>query len=352
MTKIGGIFYSNSSGLGSIATNFRKHLPLDSQLVIRHHAKGTQYLHEFPSVYTDINAKIKDLHKYLDECKPDIVIIIETPFNWKFFEILHNRGVKVVYIPMVDCISLKEIKPYIQYIDAIITFTKWGYDLYHMAFRDKVHCIPYPIDTDYFHPDKVSDKAYDFIHSQGSGGASYRKSTDQVFAAFQQLVLRNSDITLLVNSQPYEQVHSQICMGIKGATINIEDYPEAINLYRHGQIYVCPSRREGLGLPIYEAMACGLPVITTDAPPMNEPFPKDYPLLVKVSDQQDLPYGDISMYTPNTYDLMLKMEYAYKNLDLMKILGQENRKIIEEKFSWKVLKEKYLKILVTGEVSF
>ena len=32
------------------------------------------------------------------------------------------------------------------------------------------------------------------------------------------------------------------------------------------------SRWEGLGLPLYEALAFGMPVITNDVPPMNEPI--------------------------------------------------------------------------------
>jgi glycosyltransferase involved in cell wall biosynthesis len=42
------------------------------------------------------------------------------------------------------------------------------------------------------------------------------------------------------------------------------------DLYREGDICVQPSYWEGLGLPLLECQAAGLPLITTDAPPMNE----------------------------------------------------------------------------------
>jgi glycosyltransferase involved in cell wall biosynthesis len=35
--------------------------------------------------------------------------------------------------------------------------------------------------------------------------------------------------------------------------------------------FLAPARWEGLGLPLYEAIALGLPAVTNDAPPMNEP---------------------------------------------------------------------------------
>ena len=41
-------------------------------------------------------------------------------------------------------------------------------------------------------------------------------------------------------------------------------------LYDVGDVCVQPSRWEGLGLQLLECQAAGLPLVTTDAPPMNE----------------------------------------------------------------------------------
>ncbi len=52
----------------------------------------------------------------------------------------------------------------------------------------------------------------------------------------------------------------------------LDDEPEAIHRARFAACDVClaPSRWEGLGLPLYEATAFGLPIITNDRPPMSE----------------------------------------------------------------------------------
>ena len=52
----------------------------------------------------------------------------------------------------------------------------------------------------------------------------------------------------------------------------LEDLPtdEHLRLFATADVCVAPSRWEGLGLHLYESMALGLPVITNDAPPMNE----------------------------------------------------------------------------------
>ena len=52
----------------------------------------------------------------------------------------------------------------------------------------------------------------------------------------------------------------------------LEDEPERVHRARFASSDVClaPSRWEGLGLPLYEATAFGLPIITNNRPPMSE----------------------------------------------------------------------------------
>jgi len=56
--------------------------------------------------------------------------------------------------------------------------------------------------------------------------------------------------------------------------------------YSMARVFIFPSLAEGFGWPIIEAQACGCPVITTDAAPMNEVGGPDasYIPLLKTSD--------------------------------------------------------------------
>lgn len=343
--NIGAIGYSNHSGLGQMIKAFRDQQIVNSQMVIKHPEKGTYDL-DIPHTFADLKPTIEQLDEYLHKCNPDAVIIIETPFNFDFFKRLHVTGKKVILIPMIDSIEQDKFKPYGKYIDTIIHPTQIGFALYRDAqnWDGRIVHIPWPVDTDYFNPKNlgVQKKLNTFLHNEGFGGAGYRKGTDMVFVSFQQLAYRQKEITLCVRSQNAESRHSQIRKDIKRIIIESEDVLEAIDTYKGGKIYIAPSRREGLGLPIPEAMACGLPVITTGAPPMHQWFIQDRRLLVSVQNQSTLPYGDIPMYDCSVYDLMQKMKFASENPDLMEEIGKQNCKIIEENFSWHALKDKWI----------
>lgn len=49
----------------------------------------------------------------------------------------------------------------------------------------------------------------------------------------------------------------------------VED-EDLLDLYRDSDLFVFPSRKEGFGLVLVEAMACGLPVVASSVPPMPE----------------------------------------------------------------------------------
>jgi glycosyltransferase involved in cell wall biosynthesis len=246
---------------------------------------------------------------------------------------------------MADAASIETFRPYFQYITGFLCPTKWVYNFYQINYGDyckgNIIYLPIPIDTEYFKLNRILDKAV-FLHNQGNGGAHYRKGSDLIYQVFKNLPL---EYTIWINNQPELHQMYKLPKDLLNMTIHEVDFSEQIDAYRQGSIYIAPSKREGLGLPILEAMSCGLPVITTNAPPMNEWFSKDYPLLVEVGDIYKTPTGDIPYYVPKLDSLYDIVVWSYKNPEKMRELGTANRKIIEERYSWKVLKQQYLDIL-------
>jgi glycosyltransferase involved in cell wall biosynthesis len=174
------------------------------------------------------------------------------------------------------------------YIDYYRSDSLQLFDLYDLLFcHTKRHFgvfasdpraiyIPWGVDTDYFSPGprqrslSHSDDPLVIVHSAGMGGPNDRKGTDLALKAFARV---KGPARLLLHSQlPLDQL-PQSWTDVIDADSRIEFLTGSLEpreLYRNGDLYLYPSRLEGIGLTLPEAMACGLAAITTDAAPMNE----------------------------------------------------------------------------------
>jgi 1,2-diacylglycerol 3-alpha-glucosyltransferase len=124
------------------------------------------------------------------------------------------------------------------------------------------------------HPDStqyLGDQApqYDFFHNAGWLGINFRKGTDLVLQAFDQLRAEGHEYSLLIHAQVPPEVVDFNPASIPGLTWRYETVPQP-GLYHLGKVCVQPSRLEGLGLTLVEALYQGRALVTTDAPPMNE----------------------------------------------------------------------------------
>ncbi|HET9076925.1 MAG TPA: glycosyltransferase [Acidimicrobiales bacterium] len=165
-------------------------------------------------------------------------------------------------------------------VDEIWVPTSWVRDGYIRSGipADKVAVIPNGVDVDTFTPDgprltfaKTHSRRLLFV-----GGAIYRKGFDLLLDAYREEFGPNDDVCLVVKPFGFDGVYSRSSMGRKlldaasdplGPAIEIIDRhlsrDELAMLYRSCDVLVHPYRGEGFGLPVAEAMACGIPVIVT-----------------------------------------------------------------------------------------
>jgi glycosyltransferase involved in cell wall biosynthesis len=134
--------------------------------------------------------------------------------------------------------------------------------------------IPWGTDVGLFKPINttklVNDSYVTFFHSAGMGGLNLRKGTDALVKAFDELP---GNSRLVIHSQVRIDKYGKDVSDIIKNNKRIEFVCQTVTapgLYHLGDVYVYPTRLEGIGLTICEALSCGLPVITTDSPPMNE----------------------------------------------------------------------------------
>ncbi|MEO7198329.1 MAG: glycosyltransferase [Solirubrobacterales bacterium] len=99
-----------------------------------------------------------------------------------------------------------------------------------------------------------------------------RKPIRKVIRAFGKA--RGEHLRLLINAQVprNDDALREAAAADPRIELMLEDEPEAEHRRRFASCDVClaPSRWEGLGLPLFEATAFGLPIITNDKPPMSE----------------------------------------------------------------------------------
>jgi glycosyltransferase involved in cell wall biosynthesis len=99
-----------------------------------------------------------------------------------------------------------------------------------------------------------------------------RKPFAEIVEAFTRS--RGDHLRLLVRGQVDRKAGKleKAAGGDQRVIIELEDRPTNEHLRQFASCDVClsPSRWEGLGLPLYEAVAFGMPSITNDSPPMNE----------------------------------------------------------------------------------
>ena len=114
----------------------------------------------------------------------------------------------------------------------------------------------------------------------------------------------------------------------------VADLPtdEHLRLFAAADVCVAPSRWEGLGLHLYEAMALGLPVITNDNPPMNEVIRDGENGLLVKSRRKGRAKSGIPAYRPNVRDLARAMT---ESLD-PGVLAELRRGVLQarERLAW------------------
>ncbi len=222
----------------------------------------------------------------------------------------------------------------------------WLYDFllcntrrHYSVFKDhpKAFYIPWGTDLDVFKPREKpgSDDSVVFFHSCGL--SPLRKGTDILVKAFRHV---KGNAKMVIHSQgPFVENPPTRSMIAQDDRIKlIESEVGAPGLYYLGDVYVYPTRLEGIGLTIAEALASGLPVITTDSPPMNEFVVHDLNgKLVKVEKFQR---RSDDYYWPESIcseaNLTEAMQFYVDNIHALKACKYRAREYAEANLDWRV----------------
>lgn len=208
-----------------------------------------------------------DFKKWIDDNQIDLVLFNEQ--QW-FTPLIWCKEWKIKTAAYVDYYTEETIPLYDIY-DCLICNTK----RHAFAFRNNPHTkyLKWGTDINLFRPSTEEHEKLTFFTSAGM--APVRKGTDFVIKAFYALKEREKAKLLVHTQVPLDKTIPEVKSMIEelieeGSLEVIEKTITAPGLYSKADVYVYPSRLDGIGLTLMEAAASGLACITIDNAPMNE----------------------------------------------------------------------------------
>ena len=106
------------------------------------------------------------------------------------------------------------------------------------------------------------------------GSTIPRKRVDTLLGLLGHVVARRPDVRLLRVGGPFTSAQDARieALGLRRhiRVLPFIERPVLAALYRRAALVVLPSEREGFGLPVVEALACGTPIVASDLPVLRE----------------------------------------------------------------------------------
>ena len=196
----------------------------------------------------------------------------------------------------------------------------------------KISIIHNGIDTLQFYPDPLLKKA---VPSQilWVGRFVPGKGVEYLIDAFSLVMKKQKNVQLVLIGQGGQMKEIQEKITKNGLTSNVRiiEYVENSRLrelYTKSKIFVLPSLMEGVPRTMLEAMACGIPVIVTKLPHLED--------IIKGS--------GYTVPAKNPEVLAETINYILENDDLAQDLGLNGRRVIESKYSWQDTINKTLEV--------
>ena len=244
--------------------------------------------------------------------------------NQKLVVTLHNYVLDQAMIPYSSLIQR------IHYKTDLRLFTKLSLEKAHtvtavsqfvadktkedLGFKGEIKVIPNGVDEQLFVPEKIQSYTKKRIKVLFSGNLTKRKGAQWLMPILEKLN-PNIDIVYTEGLRGGYRLpnHSRLqCLG----SIPHHKMPEA---YQKADILLFPTVREGFGLAAAEAMACGLPVVTTDCSALPEVVHHDKGGYL-------CPIGGIDEFAK-------RINYLASSVEMRKEMGLYNRQLIEDKFT-------------------
>jgi len=271
--NIGLVGAHSGWGLAQLNRDIADHLRIDRWLV---HGRLDSTSPQPPCRTDSMQRPMSDLEMeaWLDGL--DAVIFSERPGFSNLTRVARSNGVMVICIPMWEW--LQPALDWLPDVDLMLCPTQHTFEMMNVwkkrfGFQWNTSFVPWPVNVERF-AFRVRHICKRFVFVNGSGG--YRAQTCEsnghsIRRKGLELLLQAAE---LVPEIPIVVYAFSQDVPAHSANVDLRPPPESNELlYSDGDVCVQPGHWEGLGLPLLECQAAGMPLITTNAAPMNEHHP-------------------------------------------------------------------------------
>ncbi|EIJ81344.1 glycosyl transferase family 2 [Bacillus methanolicus PB1] len=287
--------------------------------------------------------------------KPDLTVDHQWPPDWS----IRKEGRWVCMQPWeYGAIPRKWYIPMKYWVDEIWVNSSYTKECYVRSGipENKIYVFPLGVSENVFNPNvdamDLEPSAFRFLFVGGTIG---RKGIDVLLQAYLNEFTADDDVCLFIKDTGTQSFYKGITLEkmILEAMSNPKNprivyldkqfsEAELAGLYKACDCLVHPYRGEGFGLPIAEAMACGIPVIVPDKGSCRDFCSEETAFFVpskevalsekKVGnlDTVDYPWW----LSIDTNDLQKVMRFAFENQTLVKEKGQKASRQILSSLTW------------------
>lgn len=273
--RIGLIARADNTGLGIQSKGFFDHIPckalvIDSSLLADRQTEILKpHLDRFPgcTVYQLQpghgmcgGIPLNVLMDFVSDI--DILFAMETPYDYNFFSLCRNLGKKTILQLNYEFLDYPSNMPL---PDLFAAPSLWHFE----DIPNVKTYLPVPVNLKDFNP---QSRFRTFVHNAGRPAIHDRNGTATFMNSLQYV---RSEINVIINSQiPLSFNHIT-----RNPNVHIEmTFACRKNYYENypGGVFVLPRKYGGLCLPMNEAIAAGMPVISTDISPNNKWLPEEW----------------------------------------------------------------------------
>jgi glycosyltransferase involved in cell wall biosynthesis len=248
-------------------------------------------------------------------------------------------------------------------LDAVCTASDWGVNILRgNGVSVPCHVVPGGIDPAQFFPVALPDRPEPF-RFLSVGKAERRKGIDLLLRAFNEAFQGDPRIRLtlsidnmFVKGLTSERYVAELTAGLRypSGNIDIVHFVRDIRSLYHGHhCGVFPARAEGIGLPILEAMACGLPVIASFNSGITEYANDQNAILLKelATEPVFCPFffpnpGEMGVWeSPGVEELTGKMRWVVEHYDEARRIGAQAADHTSRYCTWGHAADRFISLL-------